>query len=399
MAEYQAFTNVHTFTEPTKSVATLAFSPAGSLLASGGDDSTIYLWDLVKGVLKHRIFMSSFIVCLTWDSDTARTRLFVGCADGTLAVLDDLDTQEPSNSVLTGMKAPIFTIAVDQCTDHIVFAIGSAVHLAKPVAHKKYTTFKILPAPQELPNTPEHADRRICGWAIAVKEHGTQLIVAYLNHGIVCWNLTNMSWLWRIVPIHRHRLIPLVSLFSLAYSGHAALSPDEKTVLLSNLCNGADLYSFNGSHPHMCLKYGMASDVTKNVPLQVTFINKGEHAACGSSEGIVSIWNLCLGKCLQVLEHGGAFKFLCLYHSVLTSMQGHVVQTLAVSSTFSWMYPTDQHNFQTFNHPRFTYIATATSQTAESTRVLIWRANKKISESPYLVVMRGRCIELLGIYV
>jgi len=49
----------------------------------------------------------------------------------------------------------------------------------------KYATFKILPPPQELPLMAEKLDKRIRGRALAFRERGREVTVAYLNHGVV----------------------------------------------------------------------------------------------------------------------------------------------------------------------------------------------------------------------
>jgi WD40 repeat protein len=43
---------VKTFTEHTGSVFSVCFSPNGQLLASGGDDNTIRIWDVATGEVR-----------------------------------------------------------------------------------------------------------------------------------------------------------------------------------------------------------------------------------------------------------------------------------------------------------------------------------------------------------
>ena len=101
MAAYHTFFNLHVFSEPTESVAALAFSPSGDLLASGDDNGNVIIWDPLKGLLRHRIITDSSVVCMTWSTDTARKRLFVGCLNGSLNVIEHLDVCTPSSSSLT----------------------------------------------------------------------------------------------------------------------------------------------------------------------------------------------------------------------------------------------------------------------------------------------------------
>ena len=83
------------------------------------------------------------------------------------------------------------------------------------------------------------------------------------------------------------------------------LSPDEDSVLISNLSDGADIYSVGKSLPCLRLKCGVPPEVTKNVPLQVNFVDGGRYASCGSAEGSISIWDVKEGRRVQVLDHQG----------------------------------------------------------------------------------------------
>ncbi|KAN0074678.1 hypothetical protein V8E55_011727 [Tylopilus felleus] len=129
--------------------------------------------------------MHSAIIYMAWSADTARKCLFIGCLDGGLTVIEHLNAQKLTFSLLL----------THQGTGHIAFAIGSEIHLAKEVTKDKYVTFNILPAPEVLPNTSDQEDQRIHGWDIAFKEHGKQLVVAYLNHGVVFTHSPTMKQL------------------------------------------------------------------------------------------------------------------------------------------------------------------------------------------------------------
>ncbi|KAH7906906.1 WD40-repeat-containing domain protein [Hygrophoropsis aurantiaca] len=318
---------LHTLHGHVKSVSCLAFSPTGNRLASGGDDGNVIIWEPDQGKILHRVILHGPVTCIVWDPDDSRTRLFVGCGDGVLTVMETFKAQEPSNSVLTGTKASVYAIAADRYTGHISVGLGSEVHIAKEVGPKKYATFKILPSPEPLPQTSPNADQRIRARALEFMTKGTCLLVAYLNHGVVCWDKETAVQLWCIVPIHSHRLI-----------GHAALSPDEKTVLISNLSDGADLYLVGQSHPSNLFK--SPSNSQTNVPVQVIFFGGGNSVLCGSVVGCVHIWNVKTGECEQVLDHSGDIvQAVSAYDSIGRSL-----------------------------------IVTATSGTSEKTYIKVWKA-------------------------
>ncbi|KAG1842000.1 WD40-repeat-containing domain protein, partial [Suillus tomentosus] len=278
-------------------ITCLAFAPQGDLLASGGDDGNIILWDVSLGKILHRITTSRPITSLAWDPSEWRRRLFVGGADGLLAIMENFKEQEPVDSILTGVKAPVYAITIDPYTGHVAIALGSEVHVAKALENRKYATFKILPMPPELPSSQKPSktlDNRVRARALTFKNCGRELVVTYLNHGVVCWHVENDSSVqrWRISPIHGHQLI-----------GHAALSPDESSVLLSNLSDGLDLYTVGQNHPQQSYKFSHSGKA--NVPVQVAFIEHGQAVLSGSPDGNVHVWDLASAESRQVLEHDG----------------------------------------------------------------------------------------------
>ncbi|KAH7918964.1 WD40 repeat-like protein [Leucogyrophana mollusca] len=291
---FTPYSPIQTLRGHVDSVTCLAFSPNGDRLASGGDDGNVIIWEPENGKMLYRIVIASAVTSLVWDPEESTSRLFVGCGDGTLAVLHNFEAQEPSNQILTGAKASVHTIAVDALTGHVAIGLGSEVHIAKEIAPKKFATFKILPSPSELPKTSKNADLRIRARSLAFMTKGSRLVVSYLNHGVVCWDIEGLMQLWCIVPIHSHRLI-----------GHAALSPDEKDVLISNLCEGMDLYAIGCSKPTKLFKCTPNAD--NNVPVQVSFLHGGQAAICGSAVGSVNIWSIESGECFQSLDHGGEY--------------------------------------------------------------------------------------------
>ncbi|KAI6124701.1 WD40-repeat-containing domain protein [Pisolithus croceorrhizus] len=280
----------------SESVTCLAFSPLGDCLASGGEDGNLIVWDPTMGTLLHRVLVSGSITSMAWDPDDSKRRLFVGTAKGTIYTINNFSGPEQGldSNVLTGVEAPVYAIAIDAYSGVIALGMGSEVHLAKWVAPSHYATFKILPPPPELPNTSQDTDKRVRVRALAFGEGGYHLLATYLSHGIICWDLSHphIQLLWTTVPMHSHRLI-----------GHSLLSPDEQALLISNLSDGMDLYKIRHCHPYRRFKY--ISDSGENFPVQVTFLHDGRAAACGSTDGNVTVWDIANEDQIQVLPHDG----------------------------------------------------------------------------------------------
>ncbi|KAI6015941.1 WD40-repeat-containing domain protein [Pisolithus marmoratus] len=281
----------------SESITCLSFSPSGDYFASGGEDGNLIVWDPMKGTLVHRVPVSGTITSMAWDPDNTKCRIFVGTAKGMIFAINDFSGpgQDQDSDVLTGVDVPVDVIAIDAYSGVIALGMGSEVHLMKWVLPSHYATFKILPLPPELLNTLQDTDKCVRSWNSMLRS---------------CWDLVHpqSQLLWMIVPMHSHRLI-----------GHCLLSPDEQTVLISNLSEGMDLYKIRHCHPYHQFKY--TADTGDNLPVQVAFLHDSRAVACGSMDGNVTVWDIANEDQIQVLPH-----------------DGHLVQAISVNFIFFMQY-------------------------------------------------------------
>ena len=98
--KFQPFVLERTLEDHTSSVNALAFAPTGDYLASGSNDGTLIIWDPVTGLMKNRITFRNPILSLAWDPRHLK-RLYIGCEDGTLALLDNSEVRDivPSHKI------------------------------------------------------------------------------------------------------------------------------------------------------------------------------------------------------------------------------------------------------------------------------------------------------------
>ncbi|KAI6030665.1 WD40-repeat-containing domain protein [Pisolithus orientalis] len=122
-----------TLEDHTDTITALMFSPTGNELASGSDNGSIIIYEPLVRSLKYCTVFQGGILSLAWDLQHLAC-LFVGCNDGTLAIIDDFKNQDPPSSVLTGIKSPIFSLSIDKYSGDIVITVGSEIHIAKEIS-------------------------------------------------------------------------------------------------------------------------------------------------------------------------------------------------------------------------------------------------------------------------
>ncbi|TFK18418.1 YVTN repeat-like/Quino protein amine dehydrogenase [Coprinopsis marcescibilis] len=121
----------------------------------------------------------------------------------------------------------------------------------------------------------------------------TMLMVSYLNHGVVCWDLATGDTLWQIEPRHDH-------------SGHSAFSPSGKWIAVFNLSSGIDIYSVQDQRRIKTLPINL--DQNNNVPMQIAFVKGGKEILSGAHYGALRIWDVESGNPVQRLGHKGRFR-------------------------------------------------------------------------------------------
>ncbi|KAF8982328.1 WD40-repeat-containing domain protein, partial [Cyathus striatus] len=265
-------------------VNVLKFSPTGEYLASGSEDGLVIIYGVNAGDVLHRIQMHSPVISLAWDL-AHRCKIYCRCLCGTFYIND---FNIPGSEILTGLRdAPGYSIEVSRSGQLVALAVGPEIHIATKLTSKHFTTTNILPKPdaRSLEND-DNEDTRIRGRCLHLINNDTKLIVTYLNHGIVCWNLTKNVKLWRITPAFR-------------FLGYSSLSQDHQYILISHLEGGMAVYSIDKLQ--FVKKFHTMTNKSCNEPVAAIFLNNGRHVACGSHNGCISIWNVRSGVVLQTL--------------------------------------------------------------------------------------------------
>lgn len=106
--------------------------------------------------------------------------------------------------------------------------------------------------------------------------------------------------------------------YTYVHRGISALSADQRTIVVSNLCDGFDSYDLQNRNHVMTYR----TKIAENVVLPVRFINSGSALLFGSACGAVSITNVGSSKFSQHLIHNGEPKpYLKSMYVFLTNKQ------------------------------------------------------------------------------
>ncbi|KAG2742236.1 WD40 repeat-like protein [Suillus brevipes Sb2] len=318
-----AYIHIRTLTEGhSDSVRSLAFSRCGRYLASGSDDKCVIIWRLDDGSILYCLLLDSSVTVVFWHP-ALRDAVIVGCEDGNLCQLRHLRIDDFSRKDFDlGADGPVHCLEYDTDTRCFALSIGHHVYLA----HESWASFKV-PQPSEELTGDNSQPRPVRARGLHFHKKGTtsMLIVSYLHHGVIAWDVQSMTCLWRIWP----RDAPLI--------GSSAASPEIKALIIQTMHKGLFMYLIGGSRPSRgFIVPGRPNE--KGRPLQVRFLEGGSKVICGSNTGEVRMWDTSSGEVFQNLPHGGTFYMNFLLVHCLT------------------------------------YIAAAPSQKGQNSHIQIWRA-------------------------
>ncbi|RDX51813.1 WD40 repeat-like protein [Lentinus brumalis] len=332
-----AYIQLHTLVGHSDTINSLSFSKDGTHLASGGDDQSVIIWNTLKGQLLYRVMFEDAVDCVLWHPVHPET-IIAGLVSGYMFQVDGFSLlHHHKYDIRVGVRTTIYCLDYDVSTGCLAIGMGEEVHLTREVKRNNYDGDLVLPRPSEPERMNEGGDTRLRAISVKFYTDGTQLVVSYMAHGVICWDISapEPSQLWRIA-------MPKES----PHIGGSALSPDYRHIALYNAVDGVDLYvAGQGVKQEARIKYLLDKPPQSKHQLQVQFIHAGQALVCGTTTGTVRLWETGSGEILQELAHGGKYSLNLCY------------------CPFLW---------------RHSYIAAGTVDKGQRTYIKVWRA--KISE-------------------
>ncbi|KAH7906047.1 WD40-repeat-containing domain protein [Hygrophoropsis aurantiaca] len=302
-----AYVRVKTFQDGhSETINILAFSPCGTYLASGSEDQSLIIWRISDGTQLCRFTFDSSINFLVWHPALIiRNTVFCGTEDGVVYRMSDFSvTKFTGRAIKLGVKGSVHCLDFEPRTRVLAVGIANEVRLTREMANDdtEGTFDATTKIPQPGFSLEEGAqDRRIRPRRVHFFDGGRKLIVVYLNHGVIAWDLKQGSQVWRIPPAKDAPQMYVCYACS-------AISLDINALVVQTLHGGLYLYRLGRTKP--IRKFPFIEETSYNYPLTVSFLHQGQAIVCGSNSGNVHIWKTHSGEVFQILTHNSQFCFL-----------------------------------------------------------------------------------------
>ncbi|MBD2088089.1 serine/threonine-protein kinase [Coleofasciculus sp. FACHB-542] len=273
----------NTFIGNSKNVYSVAISPDGQTLASGGDDNTIKLWNLgTRQQLQTLKGHSDWVYSIAFSPDGQKIASSSG--DGTIKVWN-LHSGQLLQTLKSGPEDRVFSIAISP--DGQTLASGS-----------KDKTIKLWNlGTGQLKNTLKGHSGFIL--SVAIAQNGQTLVSGSDDKTIKVWNLSTGT------------LISTVSEPSDNGVPAVAISPDGRILATSNISD--KIYLWNLQELLKGCKGAQPCSPTRTIFAHKDYVNSvafspdGQTLASGSRDNTIKLWNPQTGELKSpISNHSGA---------------------------------------------------------------------------------------------
>jgi WD40 repeat protein len=244
-------------TKQTKAVHTAQWSPNGRLIASGGGDGTVQVWDSGTAALRYTQTVASSISALAWNSDSLR--IAVGGQDGSVAVV--LASSTKGHLITPGDHHDAIE-SLEWSGDRLLSASQSRVRL---------WFMSGVHAPLILNDHPGYMD------AFSWSPNGKRLASVYRDLTIRIWDAQNGALLKTLTPIASPLADEYLPWPSIAWSPDGSrLASSDKQVRIWNPDTGELLQTLDGGRFVLWNPDGSRLATSVKLGIGIWDINKGQ---------------------------------------------------------------------------------------------------------------------------
>ncbi len=300
--------------EQGASVAVLAFSPQGQWLATGGDDSSVRLWDLISGRQLARMAYDGPVVTLAFSPDG--TRLVAGSLDYTARVWSlpdgvEIASVQHSAEVTAVAFAPNGRTVASAGLDHTARVWNIAPSLASPGLQ------------------PQQVARVVQGdaiYSVQFDPTGRRLLTGSADGMARVWELTGTD------PRVYHVQRDWINSVAFSADGTRLVSgSDDGSVVVWRVADGGSVVSMTHRGPVYAVAFSpdgskiasgggdgvavvwdarsgteISRQVHRGAVLAITFSPDGRTVLSAGADGDVRIWDAQSGEVQQRLAHPGS---------------------------------------------------------------------------------------------
>ncbi|KAF8817372.1 WD40 repeat-like protein, partial [Phlegmacium glaucopus] len=274
----------------------LSFNHNGELLASGGDNETIRIWDIptrkCRQIIEDHGKRWGQITCLVWlggQSNEDLQPIAFGTGHGLTPMLELASTRafEPSD--------PVEAIAFDSTQSRLVVSSHHG-HITLYELGEHGTMIMLW-------RNTVNADKKVSiTHAIKFYEDYEKILIFVLEAGeMICCDVESGKEDWQ-------KLLK-------SGIGHASICSREKLLLVDNLSKGFDLYDLPQSSP----SYTFAIPTKKRCIKVGVFAEDSSIVACGSDHGKIYIFSTALPIPLQIIRQAGHLTAIQALNTVTTT--------------------------------------------------------------------------------
>ncbi|KAI9449301.1 hypothetical protein BJY52DRAFT_1192685 [Lactarius psammicola] len=251
--------------------------------------------------------------------------------------LSDTGRENAYYHAINNVPGPVHCIS--QSGSLLAVSSGNVVQLIKQGTIATWEVVARLPDPPKFPELEGELPEPMARSLHFLGVDDDVLLVTYLDHGIVAWNLKTLEINWRIRP----RSCKI---------GCSAVSPNEKVLATTNLYDGIDWYSLDSNHfMDASFQHTTTHAISENVILPLTFVHNGTAVLSGTSTSCARLTSLKDHSLEELLQHDGdiiqalAYSSAGDYRQIVTvSVMRRIDRMMSVLSSILPVFITSKAN-------------------------------------------------------